>query len=361
MRVVGGPQGPRMTVEGREVLMLAGSNYLDLAADPRVLAASNEATSRFGAAAGGARLISGNLELHDALERELALFTQKQAALLFSTGYMANLGVVTALAGPGDAIVSDSLNHASVIDACQLSRADVHVFRHNDPDDLERAADAAARARRRVLVLDGIYSMDGDVANLEEIMPIARAYDMIVVVDDAHGLGVLGKGGRGTCELAGVDVDVVIGNLGKALGSFGAYVACSDVLREFLVNRSRSFIFTCALPPGPVAAARKALSIAQKEPWRRERLLARAEQLRAGVSELGFDTGPSTTQIVPAIVGDNDRVMELCEAALERGVYAQGIRYPSVPEGTARIRFTPTCAHTEEDIDAVLDVFRALA
>jgi 8-amino-7-oxononanoate synthase len=360
MRTLKGRLGPRMMVEGRPVLVLAGSNYLDLSADPRLVGASEEATRAYGCAAGGSRLISGNLDLHEALERELAAFLGTEAALVFSTGYLANVGVLSSLAGPDDVIVSDALNHASIIDGCRLSQATVKVFRHNEPDDLARVASQLGGFRRRMLVLDGVYSMDGDTARLRELVPIARAHDMIIVVDDAHGMGILGPNGRGTAELEGVSVDLLIGNLGKALGSFGAYVACSATARELLVNRARSFIFTCAVAPSALGAARAGLRILEEEPWRREKLLGRAEALRNGLRGAGFDTGQSTTHIVPAIVGNNDIVMRLCEAALHKGVYAQGIRHPSVPPGTERIRFTPMCSHTPEDIETVIRVFREL-
>jgi 8-amino-7-oxononanoate synthase len=360
LRSTSGLLGPRMSVDGRDVLMLAGANYLDLAGDARVIAAANDATQRYGTAAGGARLISGNLAVHEEVEAALAAFAGSEAALLFSTGYMANLGLVTALAGPDDAIVSDALNHASTIDAARLSRAAVHVFRHNDPDDLARVASSLGAARRRLLVLDGVYSMDGDVARLEELVTIGRAHDMVTLLDDAHGFGVLGEGGRGVAELAGVEVDFLVANLGKALGSFGAVVCCSAIAREYLLNTARSFIFTCGIAPGPAAAAGEALALLRKEPQRRATLLARAEQLRRGLRQAGYDTGASTTHIIPAIVGQNDTVMDLCERALARGVYVQGIRYPSVAEGTARLRFTPTSAHSEEDIQTVVDLFTEL-
>ncbi len=357
MRRVEGPQGPRMRVDGREVLMLAGANYLGLASDPRVVRAAAEAAETHGCAAAGSRLINGNLSAHEDLERDLAEFAGRPAALVFSSGYMANVGVITALAGPDDVIVSDSLNHASTIDACRLSRAQTRVFRHNDPEDLERVAGELGGFRRRILIADGVYSMDGDVARLREMVPIARAHEMISVLDDAHGLGVLGALGRGVAELEGVDVDVTIGNLGKAFGSFGAWVACSTRVREYLVNTSRPFIFTCALAPAALGAAHEALRIIRREPERRERLLRRADLLRDLLKTAGFDTGASSSHIVPAIVGDNAEVMRLCEAALERGVYAQGIRYPSVPEGTARIRFTPMASHTRCDIESAVRVF----
>jgi 8-amino-7-oxononanoate synthase len=306
-------------------------------------------------------LISGNLDLHEALERELAKFLGFPSALLFSTGYLANLGLLTALAGPEDVIVSDALNHASIIDGCRLSQAQTRIFRHNDPEDLARVAAELSEFRRRILALDGVYSMDGDVARLRELVPIARSHEMIVILDDTHGTGILGSSGRGTTEHEGdISVDAQVGNLGKALGSFGGYIACSETIREYLVNRARSFIFTCGLAPGPVGAAREALRIVQVESWRRETLLERARQLRTGLRGVGLDTGLSTTQIVPLIFGEEQRVMRVCEAALRRGVYAQGIRYPSVPRGTARIRVTPMCSHSPEEIATTVQTFAEL-
>jgi 8-amino-7-oxononanoate synthase len=359
-RRVEGLAGPRQRVDGRDVLMLASSNYLDLAGHPAVRAGAREALESSGAAAGGSRLINGNLAIHERLEQSLASFAGCEAALLFSTGYMANLGVITALAGEGDVIVSDALNHASIVDACRLSRAEVRVFRHSDAADLENVASGLAGFRRRVLITDGVYSMDGDVAPLAALLPIARAAGMITVVDDAHGLGALGATGRGCAELEGVMPDVLIGNLGKALGSFGAWVGCSARVRDWLINVSRSFIFTCGLPPAAAGAALAALEGIRAEPERRKALAERAEQLRAGLRAAGWDTGRSSTQIVPAIVGDNARTMALCEALLARGIYAQGIRYPSVPEGTARIRLTPMSSHTPDEIARAVGILAEL-
>jgi 8-amino-7-oxononanoate synthase len=360
LRRVEGSLGPRMRVDGRDVWMLAGANYLGLAADPRVLLAGEEALAEHGAASGGARLISGNLPLHEALERELAAFLGCEAALLFSTGYMANLGVLTALSGPGDLIASDALNHASVIDACRLSGARVEVFAHGDPDELRRAL-ATSSALRRLVVLDGVYSMDGDVAPLRELVPVAREHDALVIVDDTHGIGVLGAHGRGTCEQESEGADVVVGNLGKAFGSFGGFAAGSALLREWLLNRARTFIFTCALPPASIGAARAALRIAQAEPERRKSLLERAEQLRTGLQALGHDVGASSTQIVPVILGDDTRAMQWTAELLERGVFAQGIRPPSVAPGSARLRLTPIATHTAQDIAEILEAFAALS
>jgi len=356
MRVLAGAQSTRMSVDGREVLLFAGSNYLDLAHHPEVVEAAARAASQFGCAAGGSRLISGNLEIHEALEAELAEFLGTEAALIFNTGYMANLGVIPALADRGDVIVSDSLSHASIIDGCRLSRADTRVFPHGDLDALETVLRDAASSRRRVLVVvDGVYSMDGDIAPLAELVPLAKRWGADVLVDDAHGTGTLGATGRGAAELYGVndDVDVVLGTLGKSLGSFGAFVAGSRALRELLVNVARSFIFSCALAPPQVAAARAALAVVQSEPWRRKRLSDNARRLRERLADCEISTAPSSTHIVPVVIGGNDATMQICERLLENGVYAQGIRHPSVPEGSARLRLTPMATHTDHEIDTV--------
>ena len=362
LRVLDGAQGPRMSVDGREVLLFAGSNYLDLASHPEVVEAAARAARDLGCAAGGSRLITGNLALHEALEEELARFLGREAALAFGSGYMANLGAIPALVEAGDAVVSDALNHASIIDGCRLSRASVRVFAHGDAGALEAAlGDAAPRHRRVLLVLDGVYSMDGDLAPLGELVAVARRFGALVMLDDAHGTGTLGKQGRGTAEALGVEdgVDILVGTLGKALGSFGAFAAGSARLRELLVNKARSFIFSCALAPPQVAAARAALRVATREPWRRERLQTNAARLRAQLDAHGVSTAPSTTHIVPVRIGSNERTMRVCERLLRRGFYAQGIRFPSVPEGSARLRITPMATHAEAEIDALAEAVAA--
>jgi 8-amino-7-oxononanoate synthase len=349
-----------MEVNGRDCLMLASSNYLDLAGHPDVVAAASSAAASYGTAAGGSRLINGNLSLHEELEQNLARFCGFETALVFSTGYMANLGVLTTLATSTDVVISDQLNHASIIDGCRLSGADTRIFRHSDPEDLTRAFATCNGYRRRILMLDGVFSMDGDVSPLANLVPIAREHEAIVVVDDAHGVGVLGATGRGTIEKEEVNVDLLIGNLGKSLGSFGAFVCCSARIRDLLVNSARSFIFTCAVAPPALGAACQALRIIEREPDRIDRLRQRADLLRIGLHRAGYDTGSSTTHIVPAIVHDGQQAMSLADRALERGIYAQGIRYPSVPVGDARIRFTPSAGHSEEEIAQVVDVFATL-
>jgi len=357
MRRLDGAQGPRMVVDGREVLVFAGSNYLDLARHPEVVEASVRAARDYGCASGGSRLITGNLAIHEALEEELAKFLGVQSGLVFNTGYMANAGVIPALVGRGDVVVSDALSHASIIDGCRLSRAETRVFPHGDLDVLEQALrEVAGRDRRVLLAVDGVYSMDGDVAPLPELLALARRYGALLLLDDAHGTGTLGPAGRGSAELHGVEgVDVHMGTLGKSLGSFGAFVAGAAELRELLVNLSRSFIFSCALSPPQVEAARAALTLVQREPWRRQALQRNADLLRDALAERGVSTRPSTTHILPVVLGTNQRTMDVCEALLARGFFAQGIRYPSVPEGAARLRLTPMATHTAEEIVALAD------
>jgi glycine C-acetyltransferase len=364
MRTLEGAQAPRMRVDGREVLVFAGSNYLDLAHHPEVVEAAARAARDVGCAAGGSRLITGNLALHEALEAELADFLGTESALAFNTGYMANLGVIPALVGEGDALVSDELNHASIVDGARLSQARLRVFPHADLTALEDALrGAAAEGRRVLLAVDGVYSMDGDVAPLAQMVKLAKRHGAMVLVDDAHGTGALGTDGRGSPEHAGVrqGIDVHVGTLGKSLGSFGAFVAGSRRLRELLVNTARSFIFSCALAPPQIEAARAALRVAAREPWRRWQLQAGAATLRRRLAAAGISTAPSTTHIVPVVIGDNADTMALCEALLARGFYAQGIRHPSVPRRTARLRITPVATHTEEELDALADAVIELA
>lgn len=359
MRVLDGRQAARMQLAGEEKLVFAGSNYLDLAGHPEVAEAAARAARDLGCAAGGSRLINGNLRVHEELEERLAEFLGCESALAFSTGYMANVGVIPALVGPGDLLVSDALNHASIVDGGRLSKARVCVFPHGDVDALDALlARERGTARELLVAVDGVYSMDGDVAPLRGIRETVLRHDAMLLVDDAHGTGTLGERGRGSLEHAGLEAgsaDCLLGTLGKSLGSFGAFVAGSSALRDLLVNAARSFIFSCALAPPQVAAAIAALDVLEREPWRRWQLQARAAQLRARLCAAGISTEPSATHIVPVIVGDNEATMQTCERLLARGFYAQGIRHPSVPVGTARLRITLMASHTEADVDALAD------
>jgi len=356
LRRVDGPQGPRIHVDGREVIHLAGSDYLGLACHPRLKEAACQATMRYGCAAASARLISGNYDLYPQLEERLARFKQAEAALLFSTGYQANLGVISALMDSQDVVFSDALNHASIVDGCRLSRAKVMIFPHNDLAALEDLLREEASAGRRLIVVDGLYSMDGDVAPLGEIVELAERYDCMTMVDDSHGTGVLGETGRGTVEATGVlgRIDIETGSLAKALGGFGGYVVGSRTVIEYLINRARSFIFTCAMPPAVLATVIEALTIVEQEPERRQQLWDNTRYMRAGLREIGFEVSSSGTQIIPLIAGDPERAMRLSRELLDRGVFAQGIRYPAVPRGTERIRLTVTASHSKADLDAAL-------
>ena len=364
MRRLEGAQGPRMDVNGRSVLLFAGSNYLDLAHHEEVTEAAARAARDQGCASGGSRLINGNLAEHEALEEELAHFFGREAALVFNTGYMANVGLIPALVRQGDLIISDALNHASIIDGARLSKADVKVFPHGDLDALEEQLRSASQSGRRVLLaLDGIYSMDGDLAPIVPAAQLAQEYGAMLLLDDAHGTGALGEKGRGSAEHCGVDdeqVPILMGTLGKAIGSFGAFVVGSHALRDLLINTARSFIFSCALPPPQVAAARAALRVLQREPWRRQRLQENASLLRQRLQGHGLSCSPSTTHIVPVVMGENTLTMEICDALLEAGFYAQGIRHPSVPKGTARLRITPMATHTESEITGIAEAIAKL-
>ena len=358
LRRLSGPHGTRVRMDEREVLLFAGSNYLDLSHHPQVVEAASQAAREWGCAAGGSRLISGNLEIHEAFEEEIAKFTGCEAALLFNSGYAANLGIIPALMGQGDIVVSDSLNHASIIDGVRLSQAEARVIPHADCAALDKTLSEVCDGERRVLLaLDGVFSMDGDIAPLATMVEIAHRHDAMVLLDDAHGTGTLGEGGRGSGDHCGVlaDVDIQIGNLAKGIGSFGAYVAGARDLRDLLINVARSFIFTCALPPPQVAAARAALELVRDGPWRRWQLQCNASRLRERLGDAGISTALSCTHIVPVILGDNDRTMQVCEALLARGYYVQGIRHPSVPRGSARLRITPMATHTFDEIDALAD------
>ena len=346
LRLIEGPQGPAVTLDGRPVLLLCSNNYLGLADRAEVREAAAEGALRWGAGAGAARLISGSMEPHRDLEERLAAFKGYESALLFGSGYLANVGAITALAGQSEVVFSDELNHASIIDGCRLSRADTFVYRHGDLEHLAWAL-YHLRGRSALIVTDGVFSMDGDLAPLPELLELARRHGARLMVDEAHATGAVGPGGRGSVSAAGLsgEVDVVVGTLGKALGSYGAYVCANPEIVDYLVNAARPFIFSTAPPPPAVAAAAKALEILEAEPELVERLRANAAVLRRALTAQGLAAGGSSTQIVPVAVGEAEPTMDLCEETLRRGVFAQGIRPPTVPEGSCRLRFTVMATH----------------
>jgi glycine C-acetyltransferase/8-amino-7-oxononanoate synthase len=357
LRLISGPQGARVLLDGRPVLLLCSNNYLGLADHPRVREAAADAAMRWGAGAGASRLVSGNMTVHRRLEEQLVEFKGAEACVLFGSGYLANSGVISALAREGDVVFSDALNHASIVDGCRLARADTFVYDHCDPDHLEwglRHADG----RGSLIVTDGVFSMDGDIAPLEEIVELAQRYDTRVMVDEAHATGCLGPGGRGAVADAGLEdeVDLVVGTLGKALGSYGAYVCCQHTMAEYLVNRARTLIFSTALPPPAVAAAMASLEILREQPDRVDKLHRNSRALREALAAQGVEAGQSETQIVPLVVGDAGEAMAACERALASGVFAQAIRPPTVPEGTSRLRLAVMASHTRSELRHAAEV-----
>ncbi|MBW3662406.1 MAG: 8-amino-7-oxononanoate synthase [Actinobacteria bacterium] len=347
------PDGPR------RLLHLCSNNYLGLATHPEVVAAATSALHRYGSGTGASRLVTGGQTLHAELETELARWKGSEAAVVFSSGYLANLGVLTALVGRGDTVVSDELNHASIVDACRLSGAGIRIYRHGDVEQADKLlADATGR---RVLVTDGVFSMDGDIAPLPALCAAAERHGAAVVVDDAHGTGVVGPDGRGTVAATGCEgrVHATVGTLSKALGSVGGFVACDERLAEWLRNRSRPFVFDTAPPAASVAAARRAIALAQQE-QRRARVLRLAQRLGEGLRRQGWEVGAVEAAIVPVIVGSNRDALAVMDALLERDVLAVAIRPPSVPEGAARVRATVMAIHTGEDIDHALAAFGAV-
>src|SRR4051812_44621041 len=350
MRLISGPQGPRVLLDGRPVLLLCSNNYLGLADHPRVREAAADAAMRWGVGAGASRLVSGNMTVHRRLEERITAFKGSSACVLFGSGYLANTGVVSTLAGQGDVVFSDALNHASIVDGCRLSRAETFVYDHCDMEHLEWGLREAG-GRGALIVTDGIFSMDGDVAPLEEIVELAQRYDARVMVDDAHGMGTIGPGGRGLVADAGLEdeVDVVVGTLGKALGSYGAYVCCDKPMAKWLVNSARTLIFSTALPPPAVAGAAAALEILSEQPGRVDKLRRNAEALRDAFDDLGIDCGDSETHILPLVVGEADAAVAASERSLEEGVFAQAIRPPTVPEGTSRMRIAVMASHTRSE------------
>ncbi|MEJ7655714.1 MAG: 8-amino-7-oxononanoate synthase [Thermoleophilaceae bacterium] len=357
MRTVSGAQGPRVMLDGRPVTLLCSNNYLGLAEHPRVREAAAEAALRWGVGAGASRLVSGNMTVHRRLEEELAAFKGSERCVLFGSGYLANAGIVSALAGAGEVVLSDELNHASIIDGCRLSRAETLVYRHADLEHLEwRLREADGRAS--LIVTDGVFSMDGDIAPLAAIVELARRHGARVMVDEAHATGAVGPAGRGTVAAAGLEgeVDVVVGTLGKALGSYGAYACCDDATARYLVNTARTLIFSTALPPPAVAGALAAVELLRSEPDRVATLARNARTLRAALAREGLEVAPGQTQIVPLVVGEAAATVRACERALGEGVFGQAIRPPTVSEGTSRLRLTAMASHSEEELLAAARV-----
>lgn len=359
LRRVEGEQASTLILDGKEVINFSSNNYLGLANHPALRAAAKAAIDRYGCSAVASRLISGNMTLHEELEAKIAALKGAEAALVFNSGFQANVGLIPTLAGEGDAIFSDALNHASIIDGCRLSRARTVVYSHYDLERLESGLKEAPASGRKLIVTETLFSMDGDEAPLAEIVELAERYGAMVMVDEAHATGVFGPNGAGVVAKLGLTerIAVQMGTLGKALGGFGAYVAGSRVLRELLINRCRSFIFTTSLPPAVLATAIAAIDLLYKEPQRRLALWHNCRSLKEGLKRLGFSLGQSESQILPVLIGDAQKCMAFSEKLLEKGVFAQGIRPPTVPPGTSRLRVTVMATHTHEHLHRALEAF----
>ena len=359
-RTLEGPTGARARFDGREVVNLASNNYLGLASHPRMNEAAARAAVEFGAGTGAVRTIAGTMSMHRELERRFAEFKHAEEALMFQSGFTANAGTVAAILDREDVIVSDQLNHASIIDGARLSRAEIKVFPHKDPEAADSLlAETARPGRRQLLITDGVFSMDGDIAPLPALVEVAEKHGAIMMIDDAHASGVLGRGGAGTVDHFGLHgrVDVQVGTLSKAIGVLGGFIAGPRHLIEWLRNRGRPYLFSTSAPPAVVAACMAALDIIRDEPERLERLWGNTRSFKAGLQDLGFDTGMSETPITPVITRDEEKAQELARQLFEDGVFTPAIVYPTVARGQARVRTIVTAEHSEEDLKEALEAF----
>lgn len=351
---------PVMSIDGQRQIVFSSNNYLGLANDKRLVNAAGTILHDFGVGSSGSRLTTGNSEWHEKLEERIASFKQTEAALLLSSGYLANVGVLSSLPEKGDVILSDQLNHASIIDGCHLSKADTVIYNHVDMDDLEEKLKETESYQRRFIVTDGVFSMDGTIAPLDMIMSLAKHYHAFVIVDDAHATGVLGDDGRGTSEYFAVFPDVVIGTLSKAIGTEGGFVAGSKVLIDFLLNHARTFIFQTAIPPSICAASYAALEIIEHSKEKRKLLVSKVKQIKTSLEEMGYTVKGDYTPIIPVIIGDTEMAVIFSNRLQEKGIYAPAIRPPTVPIGESRIRLTVTSDHSFKEVDYLLESFNLI-
>ncbi|MCY8718736.1 8-amino-7-oxononanoate synthase [Bacillus sp. S10C12M] len=351
---------PERKMNGTNQTVWSSNNYLGLASHSRLISAAQEALQQFGVGSSGSRLTTGNSIWHEKLEKKIAGFKRTEAALLFSSGYLANVGVLSSLPDKEDVILSDQFNHASIIDGCRLSKADTVVYRHIDMDDLENKLNETWRYQRRFIVTDGVFSMDGTIAPLDQLISLAKRYHAFVIVDDAHATGVLGESGRGTSEYFGVCPDIVVGTLSKAVGTEGGYAAGSAIFIDFLLNHARTFIFQTAIPPAICAAAYEAFNIIEASGEKRQLLFSYIETIRTSLKNMGYLVKGDRTPIIPVVIGDTRKTVTFAEKLQEKGIYAPAIRPPTVPPGESRIRLTITADHRASDIDYFLTSFHSI-
>lgn len=363
LSLIEGAQEPRVKINDKEVILLCSNNYLGLANHPKIKEAAIKAIEKYGFGSSASRLVSGNMEPHKELEQRLARFKNTEAALVFNSGYHANIGIISALVGRGDVIFSDKLNHASIVDGCLLSKAELKRYPHKDMNALENLLKKYSELQTpnsKLIITDGVFSMDGDIAPLKELSELADKYNCMLMVDDAHATGVLGVHGKGTLEHFGIDNSNIIqmGTLGKGLGCFGAYAAGSKKLIDYLINKARSFIYTTSLPPSVCAASIAAIDIIENEPQLRQNLWERVKFFRSGLENAGLDIMNSETQIIPILIGEADKVVQVSKDLLAKGVFVQAIRPPTVSEGTSRLRVTLMANHSWDDLKYAMKTIR---
>ncbi|MCE5194752.1 MAG: pyridoxal phosphate-dependent aminotransferase family protein [Nitrospiraceae bacterium] len=357
-RVIESAQDPVVIINGKKMIMIGSNNYLGLTSHPKIKESAIQAVKKYGSGCAGSRFLNGTLDIHVDLENKLAKFMRKDAALVFSTGYQVNLGVVSALIGKNDLVIIDKMDHASIIDGCKLSYGEVKKFRHNDMTDLDRVL-KENEDRTKLIVVDGVFSMEGDIAKLPDIVELAKKYNARLMVDDAHGIGVLGKTGRGTAEHFGLekDVDLIMGTYSKSLASIGGFIAGDENIIHYIKHFARSLMFSASPPPASIAAVSAAVDIIENEPERREQLWKNTNKMLKGFRDLGFEIGPSETPIIPVIVGEDENAFKMAMMLQEEGIFANVAVNPAVPAGKALIRTSYMATHTDEHLDLVLDIF----
>ncbi|MBC8645622.1 MAG: pyridoxal phosphate-dependent aminotransferase family protein [Thermoanaerobaculia bacterium] len=362
-RVIESAQDPEVILGGRRMIMLGSNNYLGLTNDPRVKEAAIDAIRRYGSGCAGSRFLNGTLDLHVRLEARLAEFMRKEAAVVFATGFQVNLGAIACLVGKGDYVYLDKQDHACILDGARLSFGEVRKFRHNDPADLRRQMRTDTSARGRLIVVDGVFSMEGDIAPLPEIVSAAREYGAGVMVDDAHGVGVLGRTGRGTAEHFGIEdeVDLIMGTFSKSMASVGGFIAGDATVIDYIKHRARTLIFSAAPPPASVAAALATIEIMEREPERRERLWANMKFFSEGLRSLGLDTGESQTPVVPVVVGEDGAALQMVQRLHEEGVFVNCVLSPATPPGRALIRTSLMATHTRDQLSRALEAVEKVA
>jgi 8-amino-7-oxononanoate synthase len=353
-------QGTQVTVKGKRLIMIGSNNYLGLVSHPKVVAAARAALEKYGAGCTGSRFLNGTLDIHEQLEIELAQFMHKEAALVFSTGFQTNQGTISCLVGKSDVVITDRSDHASIVDGCRLAFGRVKKYRHNDMDDLERILKTIGDGPGKLIITDGVFSMEGDIARLPKIVELGKKYKAGIMVDDAHSIGVLGPDGNGTAAHFGLidQVDIIMGTFSKSLVSIGGFIAASSTVIDYIKHNSRALIFSASMPPASVAAVRAALEITRSEPQRRQRLWKNTEKMRQGFQTMGYNTGTSETPIIPVVIGEDIKTFYFWKSLYKNGIFANPVITPAVPPGQGLIRTSYMATHTDQELDTVLEVFR---